>query len=93
MQYAGVRNSGVLVGSVTTTLSGNGNYWSLEMGQAVWKWLMTGGNQPAEALQRESQRDKYSDLILPCPVSYLAFSLAKPSWKLVCRSFRSQGGE
>lgn len=60
MQYAGVRNSGVLVGSVTTTLSGYGNYWSLEMGQAVWKWLMTGGNQPAVSLQRQSQRDKYS---------------------------------
>lgn len=47
MQYAGVRNSEVLVGSVTTTLGGYGSYWSLEMGQAVWKWLTTGGNQPA----------------------------------------------
>lgn len=50
MQDAGVRNSEVLVGSVTTTLGGYGSYWSLEMGQAVWKWLTTGGNQPAGAL-------------------------------------------
>lgn len=39
---AGAVNSGLFLGSVSTTHSGGFSCYSLEMGQAVWKWLMTG---------------------------------------------------
>lgn len=69
--------------AVTATLSEDGDDWSLKVGKAVWRSLITGDNQPAMALQRESQGDKDSDLILPSPVYSLASPVAKARWELV----------
>lgn len=46
VMYAGVRNSGVLVG--VCNYCPQWRWELLEMGQVLRKWLMTGGNQPAE---------------------------------------------
>lgn len=83
MQYAGARNSGVPVGACNTTLSADGDYWSLELGQAVCKWPVAGDNQLAVVLQGESQREKYYDLICLSLVYCLASPVAQPKWKLV----------
>lgn len=44
-----VRNSGVLMG--VCNYCPQGRWKLLEMRQVLWKWLMTGDNQPVEGKQ------------------------------------------